>query len=94
MLSVFYGVGTENAYLSNKHENSVKYQGREEFMIPYFENVLRHNQVSDWRHTLEKFRVSFSTAMGARSEKKVDEADLNQKADEMDWRERTGGWWW
>lgn len=63
-------------------------------MIPYFENVLRHNQASDWRSTLERFRASFSAAMGPRSETKVDEADLNETNAEMDWRERTGGWWW
>ncbi len=64
-------------------------------MSPYFEDALKYNHVSVWRTTLEKMRLAFAAAAPeVRANERMDEADLNEKPDEMDWKERVGGFWW
>ena len=63
-------------------------------MVPYSENVLKLNHGSGWRQRLQKLGISFGTPVEMYRKEEISEVDLNEKADELDWRERTGGWWW
>ncbi len=62
-------------------------------MNPYFEDALKYNHVSVWRSTLEKMRLAFATAATeAHAKERMEEADLSEKPDEMDWKsEETAG---
>jgi hypothetical protein len=63
-------------------------------MVPYTENVLKLNHGSGWRQRLQRLKVAFTPPTEMRRKEEISEADMNEKADELDWRERTGGWWW
>ncbi len=64
-------------------------------MDPYIGDALKYNHVSVWRNTLERMRLAFgATAPEVRAKQRMEETDLNEKPDEMDWKERVGGFWW
>jgi hypothetical protein len=67
-------------------------------MAAYLENVLKSDYVSRWKHSLEKFRVSFDTASRADLNEETGVADSNEKTGRVDWKvdfkEKLGGWWW
>ncbi len=63
-------------------------------MSSYFEEALKCNRVSVWRNALERMRLSFGAATEVHARERTEESDLNEKPDEMDWKERVGGFWW
>ncbi len=63
-------------------------------MNSYFEDALKYNRVSVWRNVLERMKLSFGGAAEVHASEKMNEADLDEKPDEMDWKERVGGFWW
>jgi len=60
----------------------------------FFQNVLKDNDDSGWKRSLQRFRDSFETGKGLDCRERTAGEDLKGIANGEDWREKLGGWWW
>ncbi len=67
---------------------------QEDSSMIFFQNGLKYNNNSAWKHSLQKLRDIFETRKGFDCRERTGPDELKGNADGDHWKEKLGGWWW